>query len=219
MKERPILFSNAMVDALLRGCKTQTRRIMEIQPPGDGYVLAEIIGDKKKRGKLHWVKTNKEATLITDDQNIEFTCPYGQVGDCLWVRETFAIVDNIVKYKVDNPKLDTKWKASIFMPRAASRILLKFTGVKIERLNDILDDDALEEGLSQTSKDGFTTKYGIPDKDGWPGHDNWGWDWQNWNTSPRKAYKFLWEKINGIGSWGVNPLVWVISFEVVEVKK
>ena len=65
------------------------------------------------------------------------------------------------------------------------------------------------------TKDGKTIKYGIPDRDGYPGNDDTGWDWCDWNVSPVSAYKMLWESINGQGSWDLNPFCWVIEFKVI----
>lgn len=104
-------------------------------------------------------------------------------------------------------------RPSIHMPRWASRITLEVTGIKVERLQDITEDQAKAEGLTALTKDGALIKYGIPDRDGLPGTDNDGWPWQEWNTSPREAFKKLWESINGPGSWELNPWIWVISFK------
>ena len=104
------------------------------------------------------------------------------------------------------------WKPSIHMPRWASRITLEITGVRVERLQDISEDDALSEGLASVSKYGSLFKHGIPDFDGLPGNDNVGWSWVEWDSNPISAYKKLWESINGKGSWEENQWVWVITF-------
>jgi hypothetical protein len=227
--EHPILFNSAMVRAILKGHKTQTRRVVKVQPPGDDYVVAQMIestsrSDRKNEGKLHWVKTNGDCTLVTSDQNNYFTCPYGKVGDYLWVKETwFECVNNndrIYYTATETPEttINRKYKkySSLFMRKNDSRITLKITHISIEKLNNISHIDAKREGLTPLTKDGNLIKYGIPDMDGLPGCENFGWDWCKWDASPVNAYKYLWESINGEGSWNKNPYVWVITFEVLK---
>ncbi len=106
--------------------------------------------------------------------------------------------------------------SSLFMPRWASRILLEITDVRVERLQDITSDDAVSEGLKGITKDGCLVKYGLPDTDGFPGTDDFGWPWKAWCVNPVDAYRRLWEQINGAGSWEENPWVWCISFKKIE---
>lgn len=200
MKERPILFSAPMVRALLDGSKTQTRRIAKVTPD-----QCEDIG-------IFYA---------------EHQCPYGQPGDRLWVRETWAPVDEFVLgYPLDEPNsigyradlsarllditaLNTyawnwdlvKWKPSIHMPRWASRIMLEVTGVRVERLQDISDRDAQAEGVT------------IED------HHKRGYCAGEFLPPSIRAYRDLWEQINGAGSWEANPYVWAVEFKRVEVKE
>ena len=196
IKERPIIFSSPMVRAMLDGRKTQTRRVI------------------------------KEKLMCGEDAHVN-NCQYGKPGDRLWVRETWSKakspMSSEVFYRADGePKgkqyplsfveRESRWRPSIHMPRWASRILLEVTNVRVERLHDISEEDAIAEGLKAITKDGKTIKYGIPDRDGYPGNDDTGWDWCDWNVSPVSAYKMLWESINGQGSWVLNPWVWVVEF-------
>ena len=209
MKERPILFSAPMVRAILAGTKTQTRRVVKPQPGCDPR----------------------------DDGHIDMgRCPYGQPGDGLWVKETFAIVPRtayrrsegvqqtlrpdddhdaaIYRAGWDRSNGGFRWRPSIHMPRWASRITLEITGVRVERLQDISPSDAIAEGLKGLSKDGGQiTKYGIPDSDGLPGTDDAGWPWHAWRISPVDSYRRLWSQINGPRSWDANPFVWVVEFK------
>ena len=223
MKERPILFSAPMVLAILGGRKTQTRR--KIKDTG----LYAI--DDRYHGSD--VAQRERECLAT-------RCPYGQPGDRLWVRETFADllgtgIERITgdhgryAYAADTPPgsygdecrkdYGIKWRPSIHMPRLASRITLEITGVRVERLQEISEADALAEGIKAITKDGGQTiKYGIPDADGFPGTDDHGWAWKDWQYCRRTAYRDLWQRINGPGSWDKNPWVWVIQFNT-EIKK
>ncbi len=92
--------------------------------------------------------------------------------------------------------------------------------VRAERLRDITDEDARREGLSSLTKDGGRVfKWGIPDQDGLPGTDDDGWEWQDWNTSPRTAFQRLWNSINGddpATCWAANPIVARIEFKRAE---
>lgn len=213
MKERPILFSAPMVRAILDGRKTQTRRIVNLRD-------------------LAWMDEHQG---LREPCNAE-RCPYGQPGDRLWVREsgwerperTSQMMregaDTWAPYYYaadgeDGEQLRAwgfKVRPSIHMPRWASRITLEITSVRVERLNDISPDDAIEEGLKAITKDGKTVKYGIPDHDGRPGTDDIGWPWQELRISPVDAFRHLWESINGAGSWAANPWVWVVEFKRLE---
>jgi hypothetical protein len=117
MKERPILFSGPMVRAVLSGAKTQTRRVH--QPP--------------------WAAPDSlEEALLQ--------CRHGQPGDLLWVRETFAADRTSWYYRADGEIPGLTWTPSIFMPRAASRLTLRLTEVRVERVQDISQADAVAEG-------------------------------------------------------------------------
>lgn len=212
-RERPILFSGPMVRAILEGRKTQTRRI--VKPPfemiGNGY-LVRPDGHGGRFGP--------------------YPCPYGQPGDRLWVRETWSHTgtgvwsirdcsmanDGDYIYRADGEIQGCKWWPSIHMPRWVSRIHLEVVSVRVQRLQDISEEDAMAEGLSCLSKDGGRTyKYGIPDRDGLPGSDDDGRHWSDWNTDPRIAFRTLWDSINadrGHG-WETNPWVWVVEFKKV----
>ena len=150
-------------------------------------------------------------------------CPYGKPGDRLWVRETTIIspknwnddpdfnrIDNecckrIVQYLATDPNTEgaddygLKKTPSIFMPRWASRILLEITGVRVERLQDISKNDAIAEGVDGENE---AAKIGA-----------------EWYEKPKRAYRKIWEQINGPGSWDLNPWVWVVEFKILEIKK
>lgn len=142
-------------------------------------------------------------------------CPFGNIKTQLWVRESCWIdgATNHVHYCATDTQNAPKKTPSIFMPRWASRITLEVVGVRVERLQDITNEDAKAEGLKSITKDNITIKWGIPDADGYPGTDDIGWPWSDWNVNPIAAYKRLWESINGPGSWDSNPWVWVIEFK------
>lgn len=187
IREKGILMSAPMVLALKAKRKTQTRRL--VVPL--------------------WVK------------------PYAEVGDRLWVRETFCVHDAsegdlefradraIVRYLDESPKAqafwrgksrDSNWRPSIFMPRFAARWLLEILSVRIERLHDITDEDAIAEGITRVyGRDVPAAMGGNVECWGWPGSDQW-------HTSPRAAYFEGWKMINGARSLAVNPEVWRVEF-------
>ncbi|WP_341959261.1 hypothetical protein [Pseudomonas sp. RC10] len=179
MKERPILFSAPMVRAIVDGSKTVTRR------------------EVKKRAALDCLAAGFEPAFLTLSGNADL-CPYGQPGDRLWVRETWAEVgiaqadpdkkwfvyrecDNLTDY-------GGPWKPSIFMPRRACRILLEITAVRVERLQDITQEQAELEGVAC-------------DMSAWTFRDH---------------FQQLWEAINGAGAWNANPWVWAVEFKRVK---
>lgn len=201
MREHPILFSGAMVRALLDGAKTQTRRVVKPQP-----VYGDVAGTfaswmfKKRHASGHWLYPNARSIILSE-------CPHGQIGDRLWVRETFfpspASHGGGNHYKateVDDFLPTMPWKPSIHMPRAASRITLEVTGVRVERLQDISEADAIAEGLTPAIVAGQTL-----------------WELPNGAkvADPRRAYCALWDSLNaarGYG-WDVNPYVWIVEFK------
>ena len=138
MKERPILFSGAMVRAILEGRKTVTRRVVKPQPDFLGSMTDPTTPFKTLGAGLHG----------------QIVCPYGKPGDRLWVRETFAVYGDekmaAIHYRADRPhhvgQKGMGYKPSIHMPRWASRILLEITAVRVERLQDINRGDAMAEG-------------------------------------------------------------------------
>lgn len=219
VKERPILFSAEMVRAILEGRKSQTRRIIKPQPPDEYWSPQDCMGS------FHWNDSDKDDDMMgwwpSYDKGL--LCPYGSVGDRLWVRESFStdirdplncVIYNatpeygkyrdtgeLVRASFADGSLPTReeakramlpkfWKGkpSIHMPRWASRITLEITGVRVERLCDISEEDAIAEG-SQCA--------GVPA-----------------SLTNRGAFAKLWESINGGDSWKKNPFVWVLEFRV-----
>lgn len=144
MKERPILFSGAMVRALLDGTKTQTRRALKVR--------CQEIGERDDGSRWPW---SEHPDTAADHWH---ACPYGQLGDRLWVRETFGHPWRHAQpdyfYRATDADVAShpdfgRWTPSIHMPRAASRILLEIVSVRVERLQDISADDCRAEGGAQ----------------------------------------------------------------------
>lgn len=204
MKERPVIFNGEMVRAILDGRKTQTRRVI-------ANVGADNCIPLQKQ-----TKTKDGIYTHVMDAPMYGLCPFGQVGDRLWVREAYQgplfNFDQMETYLEDTSKFERPefceyradggktpeyydaddnlrygWKPSIHMPRWASRITLEITGVRVERLQDISEADAIAEG----------------------GTKHFNIDW----------FGPLWASIYGVDSWNSNPWVWVIEFRRVEVEK
>lgn len=217
MKERPILFSAPMVRAILDGAKTQTRRLVKPAPPIDFNLSMHV----SKTGHLH--AADYEKLRWSDPERVRWDCPYGQPGDRLWVRETLQYDSEVGHYyaataagSLGNPS-GRHWVAyekeitgkeipdrqipSIHMPRWASRITLEITGVRVERLQDISEADAIAEGITKLK----TLRGSACQIDGGPVLAG----------GPILAYRDLWESINGPGSWDENPWVWAIEFKKV----
>lgn len=209
-KVRPILFSALTVRAILDGRKTQTRRIVKpMRDPDFGCQLAscEIAGE-------------------VNGGTCRIRCPYGQPGTRLWVRESFSFWRKNSDALYDEPDYEAAWyradaddygllgndefgpvyadqllwKPSIYMPRSASRITLEITKVRVERLNQISEADALAEGVRQPCAGKFKA------------NESTAWQWELASL----AYADLWESINGPGSWNINPWVWCISFRRID---
>lgn len=220
MKVKPILFNGPMIRALLDGRKTQTRRIIKPQPKGI---------DDMDSGTV---------CLAWQDGFVDVNCPYGKVGDRLWVREThtfetnqlisdpsytpphndgrpvlwtdcpewgrfwtqphYRATDEELELDYDGDGPECRWTPSIHMRRWASRITLEITDIRVERLQDISEEDALSEGvLCPTTGTEFEAPVSADYKSG-----------------PKTWFAMLWSKINGIDSWRENPWVWVVEFKV-----
>lgn len=222
-KKRGMIFNAEMVCAILSGQKTQTRRIVKgIDPDSFPDCMT----------KRQWALVNK---ILPPRFGITFFCPTGNVGDRIWVRETWGVVSHeldedgrIQPWNPDRPATAIQempfgngyysghaiyaadgdftwgdddgyedersyWKPSIHMPRAASRILLEITDVRVERLNDISEEDAQAEGVSPSTHE---------------------------ITPPEAVYRVgfgeLWRSIYGDENWEKNPWVWCISFKRVQ---
>jgi hypothetical protein len=192
MKERSILFSAPMVRAILNGQKTQTRRVVKRIPLGmEFYGMGDGIAEFYiKNGCLH----------------TQINCPFGRVGDRLWVRETFAKrLDGTYTYAADYRKgfkpdytATWRWTPSLFMPRGASRITLEVTDIRVESLWDISHEDAIAEGIELPSLSVFYYDY---QENAFTAED------------PIESYITLWDCINGPDAFEQNPLVWVINFK------
>ena len=155
MKERPILFSAPMVRALLDGRKTQTRRVMK-HPPDERATevsVESIYGES--------VATYRAYPGQGSARHAIASCPYGTIGDLLWVRETFGngwtkrpVPDDKICYRAtpleeQGFRFCYRWFPSIHMPRWASRITLEITDVRVQRLQDISEEDVISEGLTE----------------------------------------------------------------------
>lgn len=228
-EERPILFNAPMVRAILDGRKTQTRRVVKPQP-ANGWALEEqpvlgrITSEHPDRGRF--------GVFIRQRINTDYPlsslipCPHGAPGDLLWVRETFGhevralggTQHEKICYRATNPnavrcydcnggEIPMKWTPSIHMPRWASRILLRVTDVRVERLREISEADAIAEGVSE-----LPMQHQVPGA--WWSADPT--DTKLHSRTSRGAFRLLWESINGAESWDANPWVWVIEFERVK---
>lgn len=214
MKERPILFSGPMVRAILEGRKIQTRRVIKFKP-GEHRIHKLTSTGSNEWLLERWPKCEREFGNFGRCDNLK--CPYGAAGDRLWVKETwfpspvgkFASNRKITKtrpawastilYRADGDEVikPLRWKPSIFMPRWASRITLEIREVRVERLQEISARDCEYEGLIHGARA--------------------AWSCPGWEGDPFReghlGYKWLWESINGKGSWDKNPFCWVITFK------
>lgn len=216
IKERPILFSTPMVKAILDGNKTVTRRIIKVQPDADSYFEMKL-----QDGVL-------EIDYNQGDKNPKIECPYGKPGDILWVMERHyqcgrwladvgdgegeiwsRYMSMPILFHADDPTFPTLpddyiWRPmpSIHMPKDACRIRLEIQSISVERLQDITEEGAFQEGIDTQGNDYCAAEHyqlgGVPIQGG----------------SPAKfAFIALWERINGAGSWEDNPWVWRVEFK------
>ena len=222
MKERPIIFSTEMVRAILDGRKTQTRRVVKkpIKYVQAGYYKNKVVS--------HYTYPIPIKTLIKHNYGFWYPleviakeCPFGIVGDRLWVKETFCLVNDTefggkkwIDYRA-TPKYESehpagwendphnpdalKWKSSRYMNRKYSRINLEITNIRVERVQDINNLDALAEGITCPKPRQYSQDSDIEYPD----------------VEPTEIFQEFWNSINarrGYG-WDKNPWVWVIEFK------
>lgn len=217
IKERPILFSAPMVRAIQEGRKTVTRRVLNAQ-------ALKNIGYGVQLGECHELPSEGPLHPNSIGYYNDF-CPYGQPGDRLWVRETFTDLRGTgiehrpdpegplqrYAYAADCPPgshadearkdYGIKWKPSIHMPRAASRILLEITDVRVERLQAISDVQAMAEGVRlYADHAALGDWYHVEGK-------------ETYSADSRKSFELLWSSINGPTAWDANPWVWAVEFK------
>lgn len=185
MTERGMIFNAEMVRAVLDGRKTQTRRMLTPRQ-------LKMIDTAAAIGECYPLESGHQHE--NSQSYYREWCPFGAVGDRLWVRETFGDCGERLVYRSDSKDgaqcKVKRWVPSIHMPHWASRITLEITGVRVERLNDISEDDAKAEGAP-------TECCVIGDKH-------------------FLGFRSLWRSIYGADSWQANPWVWVIEFKRVE---
>ena len=180
-RAKPIIFNGEMVRAILDGRKTQTRRIVK-SILGVNAEGAYFDKETDRWYFQNWDKPNPVDPCIGK-------CPYGKVGDILWVRETWAMSGlNRVEYKAfpadgKDFRAVSKWKPSIHMPKWASRITLEITDVRVERVQEISEMNSLREGTMPTNF-----------------------------ASARGNFALLWNSIHGKDAWDRNDWAWVVTF-------
>lgn len=212
MKERPIIFTGESVRAILAGSKTQTRRILK--PQG-----SRVWPAKCAAGIPYW----KTDVAHSHGQETGLVPKFGLPGDRLWVRESFGVwartdptpsgqpCDPQIIYRTNDPgywpdaedrRAMTEpwlWRSPIYMPRRLSRLILEIVSVRVERLQDISEDDAKAEGIAEPA----------------PVHGSWcdparG---REGHWSYRKPFAKAWDALHGKGAWEANPWVFVIGFK------
>lgn len=217
MTERPIIFNGDMVRAILRGEKTQTRRPVKPQP-ATGCIYS-ING--AHNAALHLADVGCQVRYIPPTGRSKdhlLPCPFGQPGDRLWVRETFAEHPQFseLAYRAEGEEFEDgdgftwfpKWSPPVYMPRKFSRITLEITDINVEQVQDITEDDARAEGVD--------TEFHIAVAriDGGP------YRHIQYHCSHRGGFANTWRKLYAKRpdfSWDANPWVWAITFRQVKL--
>jgi hypothetical protein len=238
---KSILFTPGNVKAIYDGLKWQTRR--KINHFGNELHYDKLLGDWGLSDKpKHIEGVNWEWTLQTeldDNRMFKLKCPY-KVSDILYVKETWAYQEPVTGsgeeipdwvnyiYKVDNPSPDWrngKWKSPLFMPEKSARLFIEITNVRVEKLQDISEQDAITEGVQMVNYDIAPSAYNDMQGD-------WGAGYRDYMTddfapnaeypyvmTAKESYQTLWESIHGPGSWNLNPWVFTYDFKRVEKPK
>lgn len=224
MAEHPMLFSTEMVKALLAGRKTQTRRLITERNSSSSAILKELdFSTARKDLFLKNHGTNIEYLKVSrpEDGTRHRVCPKYQPGDLLWVREVFRYIDfagdeNGYVYRASENGMDWeqndenwKWKPSLHMPKVAARIWLEIQDVRVERVQDISEEDAVAEGVEPYTYSGrisFTAYKDYLERTPQSLDDI---------LNAKESYQSLWESLHGIESWRSNPWIWVYNLSIV----
>ncbi|MCU8105170.1 hypothetical protein L5M38_11555 [Shewanella sp. SM101] len=209
MKQRPIIFNTEMVRVILDGRKTQTRRMFKAQPHDDWAPFSKnaewytpTVIDKQG-----FYQPAKDNAFGVSDEDCAFVSPFGTLGDQLWVREAMTkahwpdlhYVSGGLTAGTGDEDFDYRgaeyrgFIPSIHMPRWAARILLEVTAVRVERLNEISEDDAIKEGFDHSCSAAAKST--------------------GWYEKPRAAFLRTWEQI--YHNVDANPWLWVVEFRVI----
>lgn len=217
-KVQPISFDSRFIRAIRDGRKTQTRR--PVKPQTQCSVFDEP--------QVCWLRGQEG--VWCDGHGNQHRCPYGEVGDLLWVRETWAVEPSLnylpaeelecngtrtergglaatipvrrSEYPSWEPWDGTKWRDSREMPQWASDLTIEVAGVRVERLHEITEDEAIAEGVTVPSQFSGVSSSGEPIEN------------PHGDMSPTDVFADLWREFYGCDSWGTNPWVWVIDFRV-----
>ena len=196
-KERPIIFSGPMVREILKGGKTQTRRIAKAVPMGEISMYPYEVGMRL------WVRETfaLQCEVDGDEPPFQDGRPIQRFDDDdsegpRWFQPHYRATDPPPELEIGTGEPGVIWKPSIHMPRWASRITLEITEVRVQRLHEISDEDCMAEGI--TDNEALVGQISNP-----------------WVT----AYASLWEAIHGAGAWGLNPWVWAVTFKTVPTPK
>ena len=229
MNDKPILFQGSMVRAILAGRKKQTRRLIKPQPT---LIDGEFKYYKNKNHQL----TYSPYVSGHLDKFMRHYSPYGTKGDFLWVRENFTFNWHPYHDKCKIPKSwpddlpeqgliyqatetdseilnEASFKPSIHMPRWASRLTLQVTKVRLQRLQDITEEDAMAEGIIQFADKGYAQAGAVYiDQNRISSVDI-----EYVGDTAKEAFQLLWQSINGAKSWEANPWVWPVDFNASEI--
>jgi hypothetical protein len=229
MREHPLLMKGPLVRATLEGRKTQTRRPVKPQPSDD---IVDVEYDDIAE---LWLGNTKEDNDLGFCSSWTARCPLGRTGDRLWVRETWAwpgeeefiyradqwAEDMVAKWKTDPNYPQVKWSPSIHMPRRACRLVLPLVSVRVERVQDITEEDAIAEGVPHNSDrpidkswcaaccgHGIVERFAL----GMVSVD----DCSECNSA-KKLFRNIWISIYGQESWDANPWAWVAEWKEIPV--
>lgn len=202
-----MLYQTEMVQAILEDRKNQTRRTKGLEEVNKDWRPWKFVDfcsnpNNEKDKRTHAIFRCFVDTWFT------VLCPY-QIGDILWVRETWnnwpTPFSPFVYKATDLKSCGHTWKPSIHMPKKAARIFLKVISVKVERLQDISEEDAKNEGVKLLENGSYQCYFNSEIAQNYM-----------YTRSPKKSFETLWQSINGINSWDLNPWVWIIEFEKIE---
>jgi len=205
------IFNTQEVQAIISGNKRTFREICKRQPQGE----------------------MEQPYVIRQAGITKFNYPFGKipykVGQKIFCKESFCEAGSYkgitlekelrVEYKADGGCLVGNWKPAQHMRQEHSRLFPIIKEIRVERLSEISEEDAIAEGIKAISKDNRQTfKYGVPDRDGFPGNNDFGWAWTDWQKTAKEAFGKFWNATHKKPEekFEASPFVWCVTFEVVK---
>ena len=200
------IFNAQEVQAILNGSKVMFREVIKPQPDFSFYDTAYADCPYQVGQKIFVKETFSYSNQPWCDKTIFYKASHGDRIQHTFFQHTFSVSQR-----------ENKWRSPMVMQEYDSRLTPLIKEIRVERLGEISEQDAIAEGFAKITKDGSLYKYGIPDRDGLPGTNDFGWAWADWQKTAKEAFAVFWNATHKKpeDKFEASPFVWCVSFEVI----